>query len=207
MERRRCNHHELDNPLSTLDCFKSIIDPKDNRTNKHRYIVASQEREVREWCRGVAGVPLVYVQRSVMIMEPMANASEVVKEKEDKQKFRSGLRDTPGQKRKRADDVREGGMVREGLETVENEVQQEKATKKRKARSKEPNPLSVKKTKKVPKETKFVGDTREVVKPDEAVDGSIDDNPKKKRRRKHKPTAAEDAEERSGVTEDAEEDA
>ena len=75
MERRRCNHHVLDEPLSTLECFNSVIDPKSSHTNKNRYVVASQDEDVRRYCRSVKGVPLVFVKRSVMVMEPMAACS------------------------------------------------------------------------------------------------------------------------------------
>lgn len=43
LERRRCNHHELDEPLSSLECISSVVGPK----NKHRLIVASQDKKVR----------------------------------------------------------------------------------------------------------------------------------------------------------------
>ena len=80
MERRRCNHHELEEPLSTLECLSSVIDPKGSGTNKNRYVVASQEEEVRRRCRDLKGIPLVYVKRSVMVMEPMSEGSLWVKE-------------------------------------------------------------------------------------------------------------------------------
>ena len=83
-ERRRCNHHTLEEPLSTLECFKSVIDPKDNNVNKHRYIIASQDSNVRAHLRRIPGIPLVYINRSVMIMEPMANATEELREREEK---------------------------------------------------------------------------------------------------------------------------
>ena len=80
MERRRCNHHVLDEPLSTLECFNSVIDPKNSHTNKNRYVIASQDEDVRRYCRGIKGVPLVFVKRSVMVMEPMAADSLNVRE-------------------------------------------------------------------------------------------------------------------------------
>lgn len=65
-ERRRCGHHpeEFHEPCSTLECLGGVVGP----TNKHRYVVASQDQEVRARFRGVAGVPLVYISRSVMIV-------------------------------------------------------------------------------------------------------------------------------------------
>lgn len=92
MERRRCNHHTLDEPLSTIDCFSSVIGSKNSDANHNRYVVASQEEDVRRYCRGIKGVPLVYVKRSVMVMEPMAESSVNAKAGIERDKFRTGLR-------------------------------------------------------------------------------------------------------------------
>lgn len=146
MERRRCNHHTLDDPLSTLECFSSVIDPKNSKTNKNRYVIASQEEEVRRYCRGIQGVPLVYVKRSVMVMEPMADSSVGVREGIESQKLRTGLRATgnaAGAKRKRGEpsDVDVGDAQDAGS----NEPEEGKAPKKKMRGPKGPNPLSVKK--------------------------------------------------------------
>ena len=159
MERRRCNHHVLDEPLSTLECFNSVIDPKNSHTNKNRYVIASQDEDVRRYCRGVKGVPLIFVKRSVMVMEPMAAGSVNAREGMEREKFRSGLK-TRGTglvgKRKRDDnDVDE--IAREGQEVKRIIEGDERADKKRKVRGpKGPNPLSVKKSKRT-----SVGDRRE----------------------------------------------
>lgn len=65
-ERRRCGHKPEDypEPLSTLECLSSCV----GNTNKHRYVVASQDGEVRAKMRGIPGVPLIYISRSVMIV-------------------------------------------------------------------------------------------------------------------------------------------
>ena len=152
MERRRCNHHELENPLSTLECFSNVIDPKNSRTNKNRYVVASQDEEVRKYCRAVKGVPLVYVKRSVMVMEPMAVSSVGVREGLERGKFRMGLRGK-GQavslKRKREDSSEEGDAENSKILNGDNGAAEEKAPKKKKIRGpKGPNPLSVKKPRK-----------------------------------------------------------
>ena len=56
-ERRRCDHRPEDypEPLSTKDCLASVVDPKGNKRNKHRYVVASQELEVKKSMRGYFG--------------------------------------------------------------------------------------------------------------------------------------------------------
>ena len=51
--------------------------------NKYNYVVASQDEEVRTKLRGIPGVPLLYVKRSIMILEPMAEASADVRGKEE----------------------------------------------------------------------------------------------------------------------------
>ena len=151
MERRRCGHHTLDEPLSTLECVSSVIDPKKSLTNKNRYIVASQDEEVRRYCRNVRGVPLLYVKRSVMVMEPMAEGSIGVRDGIERSKFRSGLRRKGSPllgKRKRGEDessdvdAAEGKQANSGSGGDENTV-----IKKKMKGPKGPNPLSVKKPK------------------------------------------------------------
>jgi len=85
-ERRRCGHlpEDYPEPLSARDCIKAVVDGKNNGTNKHRYVVASQDIEVRKAMRAIQGVPLVYINRSVMIMEPMAETSTETRDREKK---------------------------------------------------------------------------------------------------------------------------
>ena len=159
MERRRCNHHVLDEPLSTLECFNSVLDPKNSHTNRNRYVIASQDEDVRRYCRGIKGVPLVYVKRSVMVMEPMAAGSVNAREGMEKEKFRNGLK-TRGTglvgKRKRNENDGDA-IAREGQEAKSVTEGGERAEKKRKVKGpKGPNPLSVKKPKKT-----TVGDQKE----------------------------------------------
>ncbi|KAI9655633.1 MAG: hypothetical protein M1829_000632 [Trizodia sp. TS-e1964] len=165
-ERRRCNHHTLDQPLSSLDCFSDIVDPKGSKTNKHHYVVASQAREVRAFMRTILGVPLLYISRSVMIMEPMSSSSLHTREKEEQGKFRIGLKGHHGSlalnplKRKRPD--HEQGTISKGTEPTLQKPQTGPHTsdanspglkpRKKKLKwtpgPKGPNPLSVVKSKK-----------------------------------------------------------
>ena len=218
MERRRCNHHVLEEPLSTLECFTSVIDPKNSHTNKNRYVVASQDEDVRRYCRGIKGVPLVFVKRSVMVMEPMAASSADAKEGMEREKFRSGLK-TRGTgligKRKRNEDDGDltAGM---GQEVQGIAGDDERTEKKRRTKGpKGPNPLSMKKPKK-----STAGDqqrkTRRESEPNEALghsevegkmvkttisavdilDGPLDEakdqESKRKRKRKRKPKVLEE---------------
>ena len=200
-ERRRCGHlpSEYPEPLSTETCLTSVVDPKDNKNNKHRYVVASQDLETRKKMRGILGVPLVYINRSVMIMEPMADASVENREREERGKFREGLKRGSGSlKREREEDASVGGEKGQGGEAKKRKV----------ARGvKGPNPLAVKKgKKKVEGEGVAVGSKKEGKKEKDAVaesldtaeGGEADAGAKRKRRRKHKSGAV------AGETEAAE---
>ncbi|KAL8949931.1 MAG: hypothetical protein Q9222_003998 [Ikaeria aurantiellina] len=205
-ERRRCNHHELEDPLSTLECFSSVIDPKKSATNRNRYVVASQEEEVRRFCRGIKGVPLVYVKRSVMVLEPMAERTLGVKNGMEREKFRTGLRGKVG-KRKRDEEqeqyASDTDRDKEGTDANHDDkenVGKDEPKKKKIRGPKGPNPLSVKKAKR----EKTAGDDDEGDLPPligeergeksgtktriiEQVDSGQIPVGKRKRKRKHKP--------------------
>lgn len=44
-------------------------------TNKHRYVLATQSQELRQKLRTIPAVPIVHVNRSVMILEPPSDAT------------------------------------------------------------------------------------------------------------------------------------
>jgi U3 small nucleolar RNA-associated protein 23 len=191
-ERRRCDHRPEDypEPLSTKECLASVVDPKSNKTNKHRYVVASQELEVRKHMRTIMGTPLVYINRSVMIMEPMAGATAENREREERGKFRAGLkRGTPrgNLKRKREDDDDEGKEQAEGRGEDRAVVKKKKLAKGPKG----PNPLAVKKSKKkaegegVTTSAKPT-DSKKDYEAEESNPGQIKAEAGRKRKRKHK---------------------
>ncbi|TID16504.1 rRNA-processing protein UTP23 [Venturia nashicola] len=107
-ERRRCGHLPDEDPKSELECLKSVVDSKENGTNKHRYVVATQDQALRAQMRAIPVVPLIYINRSVMIMEPMADATATIREREERAKFKAGLKPKRGStitgKRLREDD-------------------------------------------------------------------------------------------------------
>lgn len=143
-ERRRCNHHTLDKPLSTIECMKSVVDPKDSKINKFRYVLATQDSKVRGYMRTIPGVPLIYLKRSVMIMEPMAGATEQVKTREDKLKLRSGLKG----RKSLASEAASTPIIRISDQDDSDDAAAAKVLKKKRKRGpSEPNPLSVKKAK------------------------------------------------------------
>ena len=223
-ERRRCNHHTLDQPLSTLECLSSIIDPKNSKSNKNRYVVASQDEGVRRFCRGIRGVPLVYVRRSVMVMEPMAESSLGAREGFEKGKFRVGIRGrnpAAGVKRKRPVERSDSEEGEPGEQDPDNasaskEEPLEAHSKKKKKKVwgvKEPNPLSIKKPRKVKEDSSAVFQEKElgslrVLETEDASpldptqeSSNIIENPrvqdqdlpaKRKRKRKHKTNKLEE---------------
>ena len=219
-ERRRCNHHTLDQPLSTVDCLSSVIDPKNSKTNRNRYVIASQDQEVRRFCRGIRGVPLIYVRRSVMVMEPMAESSLGAREGFEKSKFRVGIRGknpAMGVKRKRQverSDGEEGEQDQHNASAAAEEPLEAPSKKKRKAWGvRAPNPLSMKKPRKGKEDSssvsqeKMVGSVGVLEKEDASPldpvqeNSNIIENPqvqdqdlpaKRKRKRKHKSNKLEE---------------
>lgn len=144
-ERRRCGHHpdEYPEPLSTEECLQSVVDPKGTGENKHRYVVACQDNDVRRMLRGVRGTPLIYIKRSVMILEPMADESAQVRAREERSKFRAEIKNALGKRKRDRED--------EGDDKGDKDEASTQAKDKKKAKGKGPkgpNPLAVKKAKK-----------------------------------------------------------
>ena len=154
-ERRLCNH-AIDQPLSVQECLTSVIDSKMSGTNKHRYLVAANDENLRSSLRSMPAVPLIYVKRGVIIMEPMVNSTQLLLQKVEKDKMRAGLLTGSRRKRKREDGEDHGnesssvpGLGKEAttepLDTLP--VAKELISRRRKKGPKQPNPLSMKKSK------------------------------------------------------------
>lgn len=109
---------------SAFDCLLDVIVV--NGSNKHRYVVATQKTRLRSRLRKVPAVPLIYMNRSVMILEPMSPATEKIRDNIESSKLSGGLNEID---------------KKHGLDSDEED---EKPKKKRKG-PKGPNPLSVKK--------------------------------------------------------------
>ncbi|CDK26393.1 unnamed protein product [Kuraishia capsulata CBS 1993] len=172
MEKRRCNHRET---LSSYECIKSIVDVKGE--NKHRYLVATQDEKLRKALRRVPGVPLIYMNRSVMIMEPLSPASMKVQQRIENGKLTGGLNSKHAGviETEKPKAIASGDKVEANAEGTETEK-----PKKRKRGPKEPNPLSMKK-KKTEKTSEDANDTNN------QNEGNGDDlGDKKRRKRKHK---------------------
>ena len=182
-ERRRCGHHpdQYPKPLETIECMRSVVDPKSTGENKHRYVVASQSLDVRRMLRGIRGVPLIYIKRSVMILEPMADESVHIREREEKRKFRAELKNPLGKRKREEKEERDGGEGDED-ESDNEDVEQKKATQasttekkpKKNRGMKGANPLSMKKKKPEQLPKKEAGKNAE----------AVSDAPAKRKRRK-----------------------
>lgn len=134
-ERRRCNHREAIDPSL---CVQSIVNIEG--VNKHRYVVAAQNYELRVKLRKVPGVPLIFMNRAVMVMEPISEATSKYSEAFERKKLTAGL-----------NDAKYTGIVPKESEVELKEAVQQPAPKKRKG-PKGPNPLSIKKKKTETKE-------------------------------------------------------
>lgn len=110
---------------------------KRKRTDRAMEEAIRRAVALRHGARAIPGVPIVYVKRSVMILEPMSAPSESVRDGVERSKFKTGVEvaNAITGKRKREDE--EGG-------------EQKKVRGLKKAKG--PNPLSVKKPKKRAKE-------------------------------------------------------
>ncbi|KAK6460590.1 Fcf1-domain-containing protein [Scheffersomyces coipomensis] len=158
-ERRRCNHREAIDPSK---CIDSIVDIKGE--NKHRYVVATQDQDLRKKFRNIPGTPLIFMDKSVMILEPLSRASSKQYDDLESKKLTQGLND------------QKVGYINK-IEEKEKDNEGEVTHKKRKG-PKAPNPLSIKKKK---------PNTDSTTTPSE----STDSGDKKKRRRSHKQKSSE----------------
>ncbi|KAJ8580451.1 Fcf1-domain-containing protein, partial [Rhizopogon salebrosus TDB-379] len=77
-ERRKCNHREV---IPGEECLLSVV----GDTNKHRYVVATQLQSLRNGLRIVPAVPVVHINRAVMVLEPPSEATLKAKERTEEQ--------------------------------------------------------------------------------------------------------------------------
>jgi U3 small nucleolar RNA-associated protein 23 len=194
LERRRCGHHpnEYPEPLSTQECLRSVVDPKDTNQNKHRYVVASQDQEVRRMLRGIKGVPLIYIKRSVMILEPMADESVQLRAREERSKFRAEIKSSAGKRKREDADDDDEKADKKDIGTTEDQ----KKKKKKGYGAKGPNPLAVQK----PKKPKADGQQPRKQESSEATENPQEGAGKRKRRRRNKISETEGQDEANTTT-------
>ncbi|EHY54069.1 hypothetical protein ABEF92_008131 [Exophiala dermatitidis] len=158
--------------------------------NKQHYILATADADdrdrkskgyldVRERARMIPGVPIVYVKRSVMILEELSGASESVRRKGEREKLAQGLLSVGDRKRKRADSE-EGSSDDEDSE-IGGQSSGPRIRGLKKAKG--PNPLSVKKKKVKQPTTSQSGENGGDTK-NQGQDGQQSQS-KRKRKRRH----------------------
>ncbi|KAI9312951.1 Fcf1-domain-containing protein [Dichotomocladium elegans] len=125
-ERRRCPHTH--NPISSAECLAQVVGPE----NKYNYCVLSQNEALRKQLREIPGVPMFYVKSHMIVMEIMTAKSKEIIQQKEQQKLLPTSAESEWLKM-----------------TVDKEEGEEAEKKKKKKKIKGPNPLSVKKTKKI----------------------------------------------------------
>lgn len=211
---RYCKHKDDEGKergiISEEECLVDLLSGqvKGNEIpkNKNHYILATAEREeeqqknkdgtprrrrgidIREKARVVPGVPIVYVKRSVMILEEMSGSSEKIIRGVEKEKFKEGLIGAVrGLKRKRDDDSDSDSEDEAKKVKVEPKVKGVKG----------PNPLSVKKKQK--KATTTSSETGPRKEEEEQIQDGGEQSKKKNRRRRGKKGGKDKSEEASGL--------
>ncbi|KIV93742.1 hypothetical protein PV10_04935 [Exophiala mesophila] len=156
---RHCKHkNDAGEDLGVISEARCLLDlvadhPHGNELakNKQHYILATADADekeqrsksflnVRERARMIPGVPIIYVKRSVMILEEFSGVSARVRVKAEKEKFSEGL--VNDRKRKRGEGADDSSDEDDGLEVSEHNPKGRGL-----GRAKGPNPLSVKKKK------------------------------------------------------------
>ncbi|XBW34713.1 hypothetical protein QEN19_000280 [Hanseniaspora menglaensis] len=147
-ERRRCNH-DYKNPKSSEDCIfaiTNITSKKDDNenitdinnmvigTNKHKYIVCTQDINLRRKLRRVPGVPIVnFMNSNVLLLEPISDKTKEYSYKFEEMKLSQGLNDS------------KYAGVKRSLEEPEVFEASSEPVNKKANKSNNPNPLSMKK--------------------------------------------------------------
>jgi U3 small nucleolar RNA-associated protein 23 len=201
---RYCKHNDEEGAVQEWRCLVDLVAGQargnEQARNKSHFVLAVAEAgeeeqsrkgfvEVRERARMVPGVPLVYVKRSVMVLEELSAASEGVRRGVERGKFKAGIIGAGGdRKRKRGE-----GEGEDGNANTDGNLDGGRAAimKKVKAKGpKQPNPLSVPKKKVLPQvqaeEIPVVADTsaEEVDDPEDAEQVATA-SVKKGRKRRH----------------------
>ncbi|KAG2763904.1 hypothetical protein JG687_00001778 [Phytophthora cactorum] len=120
-----------DEKQETVDVSKSIQSIIGER-NDRKFVVCTQEVELRKALRLVPGVPLLYLNRSVLVFEEISRATLAIVRQEEK----ANMAKLDVNEKRKLEQMQEG-------ESVESHEEQQRLKKKR---AKGPNPLSAKKS-------------------------------------------------------------
>lgn len=190
-KNKQKSESEFEGTKSSGACIWTVV-AVDKSFNKHRYLVATQDYRLRARLRKIPAIPLLYIKRSVMVMEPMSEATAQARERIETAKLTGGLNAiSVGMKRKTLlgisnSDTNKKNESTEDSENDDNDddddnddlQKQQQQLKKKKKVAKGPHPLSVLKKKKKVVESSSNTTTSESKNGEEKIE-------KKKRRRKH----------------------
>ncbi|GAA96339.1 uncharacterized protein L969DRAFT_626535 [Mixia osmundae IAM 14324] len=150
-ERRKCNHWEK--KAKSTECISGIV----GDDNRYRYIVATNSAKLRAKMRLVPGTPLIFMNRSVMVLESPSDQTMRARAAREQEKLYAPLAELHSnaheEEAKEVGEKESGtnvdGQVKATRSTAaigRNTVEQ-KMEKRKKKGPKGPNPLSVKKKK------------------------------------------------------------
>ncbi|KAJ1920290.1 hypothetical protein H4219_001403 [Mycoemilia scoparia] len=135
MEKRRCNHRNNGEEVwDSQKCIQDIIGEK----NQFNYCVATQDSGTRFKLRQIAGVPILHISRSVLILEPPSDLTVAFAHNKEREKVIPQKEEIKLLNKIFLNKSKNG--------TGANSKPTNKPPKRK--RAKEPNPLSVKKPKK-----------------------------------------------------------
>ncbi|XP_062522274.1 rRNA-processing protein UTP23 homolog [Corticium candelabrum] len=131
-QQRRCSHGSK--PIPAIDCIRSLLGAE----NPHHYLVATQDVELKQSLREVAGVPIVHICHNAITIDSPSVASK----RQANEVARS--------------DSRLSRHERETLEQLKRALphEEQRRTRGRRRRPQGPNPLSVKRKKETMKVVK-----------------------------------------------------
>lgn len=143
-ERRRCNHREA---IDGDACLKEVI----GATNKHRYLLASDSKKLRNQIRGeVVGIPMVHTNSSrVIVLEPMSEITRLRVAEIEQGKVAGSTASLPSNVVSAKDSSSIAGPSTGAAITSEEASAAAYASSAKKRKVKEVNPLANKKPKKV----------------------------------------------------------
>ncbi|KAH7883751.1 Fcf1-domain-containing protein [Phlebopus sp. FC_14] len=77
-ERRKCNHREA---IPGEECLASVVAD----SNTHRYVIATPSQILRAKLRQIPAVPIVHINRTVMVLEPPSDVTLKTKQQAEEQ--------------------------------------------------------------------------------------------------------------------------
>lgn len=142
MQKRFCHHKE---PLASKDCIASIVNC--DGENKHRFVVITQNEKLRDELRKITAVPLFYIKKGVLVMEPLSKTTKKIAAYVNSQKLTSGLNDVRAGTKRPAESEGEADDGEEADKQTDSETREQNAQLKKKRKVKGVNPLAMKKKK------------------------------------------------------------